>query len=115
MIQTRVKTGRGGKKRVGTGRPKKKGRKFTVRKKRENTNTVGALAEQGDESQRGGIISSKLDSQIKQMRKHNTNMVNALHTVTQDTRMINKAKANASGNALSFLTPSKQERSNTKS
>ena len=115
MIQTRAKTGRGGKKRDGIGRPKKKGRKFKVRKKRENTNTVGALADQGDELQRGGIVTNKFDLQIKQMRENNTNMVNALQKITQHTRKNNKAKANAAGNALSFLTPSKQGRSNTKS
>ena len=115
MIQAKVRQGRGGKKRNGKGRPKGRKRFKVKKKKRENTNTVGALADQGDEVQRGGLVTNKFDSQIQRMREHNTNMINALHTVKQDTRMLNKAKADARGNASSSLSPSKQGRSNTKS
>ena len=81
------------------------------------TNTVGAVAEDSDVSQRGGIISSNNTNETKDIfaeQQHRQNILNTLNTLRSDSNAINKAMAGANTNAPSFTT-AKHERSNTKS
>ena len=101
----------------GKGKNKTKPGKGKGSNKSGKTNTVGAIAEDSDVSQRGGIISSNNTNETKDIfaeQQHRQNILNTLNTLRSDSNAINKAMAGANTNAPSFTT-AKHERSNTKS
>ena len=116
--RTKDKKGKQGRRQGKRGR---QGKSNQNKQNRENTNTVGALDNQGDESQRGGIISSTstgtstgtATTQTSSNATTNQALIAELRN-TNSQLMRNKSKAGGQGTSPSFTTQAKRKRSKSR-